>query len=65
MERPLSQPQELKCRECGRSYPASPAHVCEFCFGPLEVDYDYAALRTRVSRARIEADPARYAVIGA
>lgn len=47
----------LKCRECGRGYPASPTHVCEFCFGPLEVDYDYEAIGARVSRARIEAGP--------
>src|SRR5215510_2876196 len=47
----------LTCRECGRSYPSSPAHVCEFCFGPLEVDYDYGVVRARVSRARIEAGP--------
>jgi threonine synthase len=47
----------LKCRECGRGYPASPSHVCEFCFGPLEVDYDYEAIRARVSRARLEAGP--------
>jgi threonine synthase len=54
----------LKCRECGRGYPSSPSHVCELCFGPLEVDYDYAVIRARVSRARIEAGPAsiwRYA----
>ncbi len=47
----------LKCRECGRHYPSSPVHVCEFCFGPLEVDYDYEVIRARVSRARIEAGP--------
>ena len=47
----------LKCRECGRGYPSSPSHVCEFCFGPLEVDYDYEAIGARVSRARIEAGP--------
>jgi threonine synthase len=47
----------LKCRECGRGYPASPIHVCEFCFGPLEVDYDYEAIGARVSRARIETGP--------
>src|SRR4030095_8875916 len=57
MERPLEQSLGLKCRECGRSYPSSPVHVCEFCFGPLEVDYDYGAVRARVSRARIEAGP--------
>ena len=47
----------LKCRECGRPYPAKPLHVCEFCFGPLEVDYDYANLQKVVSRKRIEAGP--------
>jgi threonine synthase len=57
MERPLDRVKGLKCRECGRGYPSSPAHVCEFCFGPLEVDYDYEAIRARVSRARIEAGP--------
>ena len=49
--------QGLKCRECGRSYPSSPVHVCEFCFGPLEVEYNYELIRQRVSRARIEAGP--------
>jgi threonine synthase len=57
MERPLDRVKGLKCRECGRGYPSSPIHVCEFCFGPLEVDYDDAAIRARVSRARIEAGP--------
>src|SRR2546427_7987295 len=47
----------LRCRECGRHYPAAPVHVCEFCFGPLEVDYRYDALRGRVTRASIEAGP--------
>jgi threonine synthase len=47
----------LKCRECGRAYPAAPLHVCEFCFGPLEVDYRYDQLRGVVTRERIEAGP--------
>jgi len=47
----------LKCRECGRSYPSTPVHVCEFCFGPLEVDYDYEVMRKLVSRQSIEAGP--------
>src|SRR3990172_6409977 len=34
----------LRCRECGREYPLDPIHVCEFCFGPLEVSYDYDPL---------------------
>ena len=47
----------LKCRECGRAYPASPVHVCEFCFGPLEVDYRYDVLARVVTRRSIEAGP--------
>ncbi len=47
----------LKCRECGRGYPSSPAHICEFCFGPLEVDYDYDGLKGVITRASIAAGP--------
>lgn len=47
----------LKCRECGRSYPVEAIHVCEFCFGSLEVDYDYEALKKVVTRKRIESGP--------
>jgi threonine synthase len=47
----------LKCRECGRAYPVAPLHVCEFCFGPLEVDYRYDVLRAVVTRERIAAGP--------
>ena len=32
--------QNLRCRECSRDYPLAALHVCEFCFGPLEVVYD-------------------------
>src|SRR2546430_14899061 len=47
----------LRCRECGRHYPAAPVHVCEFCFGPLEVDYRYDALKGVVTRESIAAGP--------
>src|SRR5919205_4255005 len=47
----------LQCRECGQLYPAEARHVCEQCFGPLEVSYDYDLLRSHVSRASIEAGP--------
>lgn len=47
----------LKCRECGQGYPAQPLHVCEYCFGPLEVDYDYQALARAVSREEFAAGP--------
>jgi threonine synthase len=48
----------LRCKECGHPYAATARHVCEdVCFGPLEVVYDYDAIRSRVSRASIEAGP--------
>ena len=47
----------LRCRECGRAYPAEALHVCEDCFGPLEVAYDYRAIGRALSRAVIEARP--------
>jgi threonine synthase len=47
----------LRCRECGRSFPAEALHVCDFCFGPLEVAYDYEAIAAITSRASIEAGP--------
>ncbi len=47
----------LRCRECGRDHPIAALHVCELCFGPLEVVYDYDAIRERVSRESIAAGP--------
>ena len=47
----------LKCRECGEKYPQKGVHVCEVCFGPLEVQYDYAAMRGKVTRESIENKP--------
>jgi threonine synthase len=47
----------LKCRECGREYDVDPIYVCEFCFGPLEASYDYAAIRKALSRKKIEKRP--------
>ena len=49
--------QGLRCRECGREYPVAPQHVCEFCFGPLEVAYDYDGIRAAISRASIAEGP--------
>jgi threonine synthase len=53
----MSFAKNLKCRECGRLYPLDPIHVCEFCFGPLEVFYDYEEVRGVISRERIEHGP--------
>ena len=47
----------LRCRECSREYPLEPSHVCEFCFGPLEVAYDYPAMHRNITRESIEAGP--------
>jgi threonine synthase len=56
----------LKCRECRKEYPAKPLHVCEFCFGPLEVDYNYDEIRGMISREGIAQGPKslwRYAAL--
>ena len=47
----------LRCRECGRTYPAEALHVCDYCFGPLEVAYDYEAVKANISRQSIAAGP--------
>ncbi|WP_333654218.1 threonine synthase [Dissulfurispira sp.] len=47
----------LKCRECGREYPVDPIYVCEFCFGPLEVVYDYKKIKKVLTRKIIEKRP--------
>jgi threonine synthase len=44
----------LKCRECGREYPLTANHVCEYDFGPLEVAYDYDLIRKSFNRKTIE-----------
>jgi threonine synthase len=54
---------ELRCRECGKSWGNQPKSICEDCFSPLEVVYDYSALRC-LSRQIIGQRPAnmwRYA----
>lgn len=47
----------LRCRECGRDYPVAPQHVCEFCFGPLEVAYDYEAIAADIDRDQVASGP--------
>ncbi|MDQ1398333.1 MAG: threonine synthase [Acidimicrobiaceae bacterium] len=49
--------QGLRCRECSRPYPAEALHVCEWCFGPLEVVYDYEAIAAVITPERIAAGP--------
>ena len=40
----------LKCRECGREYPKDVLFVCEYCFGSLEVNYDYKAIKKNLTK---------------
>ncbi len=47
----------LRCRSCSREYPVEPLNVCDFCFGPLEVVYDYDAIARVISRERIVTGP--------
>ncbi|HEV3400619.1 MAG TPA: threonine synthase [Acidimicrobiales bacterium] len=47
----------LRCRECGRAYPPEALHVCEYCFGPLEVTYDYDAIAGATTRESVAAGP--------
>jgi threonine synthase len=49
---------ELRCRLCGHTVEAAPVHVCEECFGPLEVVYDDDAVRRSFTRANIASRPA-------
>jgi threonine synthase len=44
----------LSCRECGERVEIGPKYVCEFCFGPLEIAYDFSG---GVTRAEIERGP--------
>ena len=47
----------LICKECKKEYAREPIHVCEFCFGPLEVNYDYEAIKKVVTKQSIESGP--------
>ena len=47
----------LRCRECGHAFPAEALHVCDWCFGPLEVVYDYDAIRAATTRQSIAEGP--------
>jgi len=41
----LSDPLFLRCRECGKTYPAEKRAFCEECFGPLDVEYDFDKIK--------------------
>ena len=45
---------ELRCRECRHPWGNAPHSFCEECFSPLEIFYDYDALKNRVSKKSLE-----------
>ncbi|HMG99964.1 MAG TPA: threonine synthase, partial [Terriglobales bacterium] len=46
---------ELRCRECGKTWGNQPRSICDDCFSPLEVFYDYDAIRGTFTRQQIAA----------
>jgi threonine synthase len=48
---------ELRCRECGKRWGNQPRSICDDCFSPLEVSYDYDAVRATFTRERIVEGP--------
>ena len=53
----MAKMKALICRECGKEYPTEALHVCELCFGPLEVKYNYDEIKESMSRASVESGP--------
>src|SRR5678809_923398 len=47
----------LRCRECRAEVEHGAVHVCELCFGPMEVDYDYDRIAGVIDRATLAARP--------
>jgi threonine synthase len=45
----------LVCKECETRYPLEARYVCEHCFGPLEVSYDFSELDPSEARRKIQA----------
>jgi threonine synthase len=48
---------ELRCRECGKTWGNQPRSICDDCFSPLEVSYDYDAVRAEFTREKIAQRP--------
>src|SRR6185503_7553214 len=49
--------EALKCKECSTEYPLEALYVCDKCFGPLEVAYDFSSLDPAETRRKIQAGP--------
>lgn len=57
MKKTKSYVKGLRCRECSREYPKQALHVCEYCFGPLEVTYDYDRIAKDLTKEKILSRP--------
>ena len=53
----MSYVRALSCRKCGREYRPEPINLCDFCFSPLEVVYDYKSMAEAVTRERLSNGP--------
>ncbi len=53
----MTKVNRLKCRNCGAEYDIAPVSICEECFGPLEVVYDYESIKESVTRESIQKGP--------
>jgi threonine synthase len=47
----------LLCRECGRRHDVMLEHVCNYCFGPLEVGYNLDAIPSAVLQQKVAEGP--------
>jgi threonine synthase len=50
---PMPEIYQLRCRECGKLWGNAPRSFCEDCFSPLEVSYNYAALKSIAVKADV------------
>ncbi|MFQ5975126.1 MAG: threonine synthase [Candidatus Hydrothermarchaeales archaeon] len=47
----------LKCRNCGKEYEEGPLSICEECFGPLDVVYDFEGIKDNTTKKSIASGP--------
>jgi threonine synthase len=49
----MSDSYELRCKECGKAWGNTPRSFCEDCFSPLELSFDYDAIKKKVRREEL------------
>jgi threonine synthase len=53
----MSDYYELRCKECHKSWGNAPKSFCEDCFSPLELSFDYDAIKKTVRREDLASRP--------